>query len=115
MKPIDRLLALTQIALTFAILGLTAAVILIYETGLAHMGANQEQLFDRLLQWLEGLVMLAVIFWLGRQRSGGIPDAVPTITQTQIAPDGTKHTITSPAHLPLPPIPNPIQPPSAAK
>lgn len=109
MSPVDKMMAWAQIALSAIFLVLTFVVILLYETGHVHLNADQMRSFENLLQWLTGAALLILIFWFQRQRQGGIPDA-PMITQTHTAADGSKLSITSPAHLPLPEIANPIRP-----
>lgn len=114
MNPVDKMMAWAQVVLSALFLLGVFAVIGIYETGHVHLDAGQVQSFDTLLNWLTGAAFLILVFWFQRQRQGGIPDA-PVVTQTQTGPDGSKVSVTSPAHLPLPSLPNPIQPVNPAK
>ena len=101
----DRLLAWAQIGFSLLLFSGVIGVIILLEIGLAsHLTSDQEKIFSNALRWLEDGAFLALGFWFQRIRSGGIP-ADTTITQTQTAPDGTKTQITSPAHVPPPPLP----------
>lgn len=115
MNPIDNRLSWAQIWLSVLFLVGVFAVTIIFETGFAKFGSPDEQkLFERLVHFLEDAALLILYFWFQRIRAGGIPD-VPTVTQTATGPDGSKVSVTSPAHLPLPQLPaNPTQPASPA-
>lgn len=113
MNAVDKMMAWAQVVLSAIFIIFVAVVFVLFETGHAHLQDEQLKIFERLLEWLTGAALVILYFWFQRQRIGGIPDA-PMITQTQTGPDGSKTSITSPAHLPLPTLPNPTQPPQQA-
>lgn len=115
MNAVDKMTARAQIILSAVFLGCVFAVVIIYELGYAHLTADQARAFDKIIDWLESAAMVIVLFWFQRLRTSGIPDVTPTVTQEHQTPDGSKVTITSPAHLPLPPLPNPTRPAQPAK
>jgi hypothetical protein len=109
------MLAWAQILFTALFFLALFAIIVIFEVGGAsHLSDAQQKTFDATLAYLKDAGLLIVGFWFSRLRSGGMPESMPTITQTRIDPDGSKSTLTSPAHLPLPSLPNPTAPPSQA-
>lgn len=115
MNPIDRMMSWAQIILSVVFLVLVFIVIGAYELGYASkLTPDQQRVFGDVLSFLKDAALVILYFWFQRQRQGGIPDG-PTVTQTQIGPDGSKVSVTSPAHLPLPTLPNPIQPATPAK
>lgn len=107
-------MAWAQIAFTAIFFILLFTIIILFELGYAsHLNDAQQKTFDATLAYLKDAGLVVVAFWFGRLRGGGIPDAA-TVTQTVTAPDGSKTSVTSPAHLPLPLIANPIQPANPA-
>jgi hypothetical protein len=110
LNPVDKLMAQAQIAFTAIFFLLLFTIIILFELGFAsHLNDAQQKTFDATLAYLKDAGLVIVGFWFARLRGGGIPDAT-TVTQTLTAPDGSKASVTSPAHLPLPSIANPIQP-----
>lgn len=104
-------MAQAQIAFTAIFFLLLFAIIILFELGFAsHLNDAQQKTFDATLAYLKDAGLVVVGFWFARLRGGGIPDSGPTVTQTTTAPDGSKTSVTSPAHLPLPSIANPILP-----
>lgn len=115
MSPVDRLMAYAQILFTAIFFVLLFSIIILFELGYAsHLNDAQQKTFDATIAYLKDAGLVIVGFWFSRLRGGGIPDAT-TVTQTLTAPDGSKTSVTSPAHLPLPAIANPIQPQNGAK
>lgn len=116
MNPVDDRMSRAQIWLSVLILTATFLAT-VYYLFMVHRGAltaDATRSVEAMLEKMWAASGLVVFFWFQRQRQGGIPE-VPTVTQTQTGPDGSKTSITSPAHLPLPAIPNPIQPVNPAK
>lgn len=94
----DRLMAWAQIGFSVLIFVLVGALMLIFETGHAHLTPDDLKAFDRHVDWLKDAALMVLVFWFQRSRQGGIPDASQAlVTQTHTAPDGSKVVITSPA------------------
>jgi hypothetical protein len=115
MNPTDKMMAWAQVGLSVLFILCTFLIIGAYELGWAHISVDQQKSFDSTMNWLTGACLIIVYFWFSRQRTAGIPDTSQTIVQTQVAPDGTKTTISAPvatpaASLPVLPVAAPAAP-----
>ena len=97
MNPTDKMMAWAQITFSAMFFLATFTIMIIYELGLAHLGADQMKSFERNVDWLTGASLIVLYFWFQRARAGGIPDASQqVVTQKHTSPDGSTVVITSP-------------------
>lgn len=92
----EKMMAWAQIAFSALLFGFVAAVFLVFETGHAHLNADELKIYERDVGWLKDAALVVLYFWFQRARQGGIPDPSQTVTQTHTLPDGSKSVITSP-------------------
>ena len=108
----DKLMAWAQIIFSIMIFAFVATVFIVFETGHAHLSADELKIYERDISWLKDGALVVLYFWFQRGRQGGIPDNTQLITHTLESPDGTKTTITAPVKAAgsIPSFPNTAAP-----